>query len=164
MTKGEGPGYFGFRVIGSLKLISGVAALFAGFYAIRFLEHDPAPELERMSIRLGLDPQNRIIHSAITSVTGIDRGKLRAIQAGTFFYAILHTVEGIGLLLRKDWAGYLLVIATSTLVPFEIYEIFRKPTAVRIAVFLLNIALVVYVIITLRAEARARASGHVPGT
>ncbi len=150
-------GYYGFKVIGALKLLSGLLALAAGMGATRFLAHDPGPKLERAVTHLGLDPHNQIIHEAITKLTGIDATHLRAIAVGTFFYAILHLIEGIGLILEKDWAGYLVVIATSTLVPFEIYEIAKKPTALRFALFLLNIGIVVYLIVTLRKEHKNRA-------
>jgi uncharacterized membrane protein (DUF2068 family) len=153
----SGSGYYGFKVIGSLKLLSGLIAVAVGIGATRFLEHDPGPKLERIIIHLGLDPQNQIIHSAISRVTGLDRKHLRAIEAGTFFYALLHTIEGIGLLLEQSWAGYLVVVATSTLVPFEIYEIAQKPTYVRFALFLLNVGIVVYLIVTLKKEHAIRA-------
>jgi uncharacterized membrane protein (DUF2068 family) len=152
-------GYYGFKVIGSLKLLSGVIALAVGIGAVRFLDHDPGPKLERAVTHLGLDPRNEVIHRVVSGLTGIDRTRLRAIQAGTFFYALLHTIEGIGLLLERDWAGYLVVIATSSLIPFEIYEIAKKPGPTRIALFVLNVAIVIYLIVTLKRE-RANRSTH----
>ena len=106
---------------------------------------------------LGLDPQNHVIHTVISRLTGIDRTHLRAIEAGTFCYALLHLIEGIGLILERDWAGYLVVIATSSLVPFEIYEIAKKPTLLRISLFLLNVGIVIYLIATLSKEHAMRA-------
>ena len=150
-------GYYGFKAIGALKLLSGLIALAAGMGATRFLAHDPGPKLERVVTHLGLDPQNHLIHDVITKLTGLDPTHLRAIEAGTFFYAILHLIEGIGLILEQDWAGYLVVIATSTLIPFEIYEIGKKPTPVRFALFLLNVGIVVYLIVTIRKEHKHRA-------
>jgi uncharacterized membrane protein (DUF2068 family) len=149
-------GYYGFKVIGTLKLLSGLLALAAGVGATRFLAHDPGPKLERAVTHLGLDPQNKIIHDVITKLTGMDATHLRAIEAGTFFYAILHLIEGIGLILEHAWAGYLVVIATSTLIPFEIYEIARKPTPLRFGLFLLNVIIVLYLIITIRNEHKNR--------
>ena len=150
-------GYYGFKAIGALKLLSGVIALAVGLGATRFLAHDPGPKLERVVTHLGLDPQNHLIHDVITKLTGLDPTHLRAIEAGTFFYAILHLIEGIGLILEQNWAGYLVVIATSTLIPFEIYEIGKKPTLVRFALFLLNIGIVVYLIVTIRKDHKHRA-------
>jgi uncharacterized membrane protein (DUF2068 family) len=150
-------GYFGFKVIGIMKLASGVAAVIAGLGALHFLTHDPGPKLERAVSHFGLDPQNKLIHTVVSTVTGIDRTHLRAIEAGTFFYALLHMLEGIGLILEKAWAGYLVVIATSTLIPFEIYEIARRPTPLRFGVFLVNVGIVIYLIVILKKEHARRA-------
>jgi uncharacterized membrane protein (DUF2068 family) len=150
------PGYFGFKVIGTLKLISGALALAVGIGVVRFLDHDPGPRAERVVIHLGLDPHNHVIHTLISRLTGIDRAHLRAIRVGTFFYALLHLVEGIGLILGKDWAGYLVIVATSSLIPFEIYEIVRRTNLLRVSLFVLNVGIVIYLIVTLRREHQAR--------
>ena len=150
-------GFLGFKVIGSFKLVTGILALALGIWSVRFLTHDPAARLERIIIHMGLDPQNHVIHSVIASLTGVDRKHLRALQAGTFFYALLHMIEGIGLIRGRDWAGYLVIIATSSLVPFEIYEIARKLSLIRISLLILNVGIVIYLIVTLRKEHDSRA-------
>jgi uncharacterized membrane protein (DUF2068 family) len=157
MDKSAKPGYLGFKVIGILKLVSGVMALAFGVGVFRFLGHDPGPAAERLVTHLGLDPHNQVIHAVLSRITSIDRDHLRALEAGTFFYALLHTIEGIGLILERDWAGYLVIVATSSLIPFEIYEIARKFTALRIALFLLNVGIVIYLVVALRKEHKVRA-------
>ncbi len=140
----------GFRVIGFLKLASGLIAVVFGLVFVRWVSRDPGQSIERWSAHLGLDPHNHFINLIISTLTGIDRSRLRAIQAGTFFYAALHLIEGIGLILERDWAGYLVVLATSSLIPFEIYEIVQKHSWFRIAVLLVNLAIVAYLVIQLR--------------
>jgi uncharacterized membrane protein (DUF2068 family) len=156
MTDPHRPRHVGLKVIGVLKLISGAMALLVGIGVFRFLGHDPGPRAERIVSHLGLDPHNYVIHAAISRITGIDRTHLHAIEAGTFFYAALHTVEGIGLILGYHWAEYLVIVATGSLVPFEIYEIARRFTPIRVALFVLNVAIVIYLIITLRKDRRER--------
>jgi uncharacterized membrane protein (DUF2068 family) len=70
----------------------------------------------------------------------------------TCAYAALYTVEGIGLWLQKRWAEYLTTIATSSLIPFELWELTRGPTPLKIAALVINIAIVVYLIHVLRAD------------
>jgi uncharacterized membrane protein (DUF2068 family) len=147
----------GFKVIGTLKLASGALALVVGLGILRLYGHDPGPRIDRAVSHLGLDPHNHVIHSVISALTGIDRIHLRALEAGTFFYALLHAIEGIGLMLQRDWAGYLVVLASSLLVPFEIYEIIQKPSPLRISLLILNIAIVVYLTAMLRKEHALRA-------
>lgn len=148
--------YLGFRLIGCLKLASGLLALILGIGFMQFVGHDPGLHIERMSAHLGLDPHNHLIHRLISALTGINRSRLRAIQVGTFFYAILHVIEGIGLILERDWAGYLVVLATSSLIPFELYEIVQKQSLPRIAILILNIGIVIYLILELRKHRAAR--------
>ena len=129
--------------------------LVAAIGVLRVIGDGRQESLEQFVAHLHLDPQNQVIHTIISRVTGIDRMHLRTIEAGTFFYAILHIIEGVGLLLDRDWAGYLVIIATSSLVPFELYEISRKLSPLRIILLLLNLAVVSYLVATLRAEFRA---------
>jgi uncharacterized membrane protein (DUF2068 family) len=149
-------GYLGFRVIGFLKLASGLLAVILGLAFVRFVRHDPGLTIERISAHFGLDPHNHLINRLISALTGIDRSHLRAIQAGTFFYATLHLIEGIGLILERDWAGYLVVVATTSLIPFEVYEIVQKTSMVRIAILLVNLGIVAYLITQLRKHHAAR--------
>ncbi len=143
-------GHVGYKVIGVMKLASGALAVLLGFGLFRLLNHDPAQELERVFAHLGLDPHNHLIHALLNRLTGIDRAHLRAVQAGTYCYALLHLIEGIALIRGRDWAGYLVVIATSLLVPFEIYETARKVSLLRISLLVLNVAIVIYLIAVLR--------------
>jgi uncharacterized membrane protein (DUF2068 family) len=72
--------------------------------------------------------------------------RLRLATAGAFVYAALFLTEGAGLMMRKRWAHWLTIIATATLIPFEIYEIAKEATALKIGTLIINIAVVAYLI------------------
>jgi len=152
----------GLRLIGAYKIAGGILLAAAGFGIFRLLDKDLGEVLEHWVYRLRLDPENRFIHAAIMRVSGIDRHHLKAIGAGTFFYAALHLVEGIGLVTLRRWAEYLTVIATGSLIPVEVYEIARKVSGVRIAVLVGNAAIVAYLIFKLRQERRTHAEHPEP--
>ena len=61
-----------------------------------------------------------------------------------FGYAVLMTAEGVGLYLRRSWARWFTIGATSSLMPIELYEILREPRVLRLLVLVLNLAVVVY--------------------
>lgn len=149
-------GLFGLRVVGTLKLASGLVLAAAAFGVFRLLNSDLGAALEHFVSRLHLDPENRLIHEPLVRLAGLDRRRLHALGIGTLFYASLHIVEGTGLLMRRLWAGYLTIIASASLLPLEIYEIARKPTAVRSSVLAVNVAIVIYLVIKLRREYRRR--------
>jgi uncharacterized membrane protein (DUF2068 family) len=58
--------------------------------------------------------------------------------------------EGTGLFLRKRWAEYFTIIATSSFIPLEIYEIVRRVTLGKIILLLINLAVVVYLAVEVR--------------
>ena len=61
-----------------------------------------------------------------------------------FFYAGLFSVEGVGLWRERRWAEYLTIVATASLVPFEVYEIVQHPSWPRVATLGVNLLAVGY--------------------
>jgi uncharacterized membrane protein (DUF2068 family) len=103
---------------------------------------------------LALHPGGRWIDGPLASLLAVNPRTLRALGLGTFVYAAIFTTEGVGLLLERHWAEYLAVVATASFLPLEAYEAIRRPGASRVLVLVLNLAIVVYLIARLRAEAR----------
>jgi uncharacterized membrane protein (DUF2068 family) len=157
VERSSGSGSLGYRLIGAFKLASALMLAAAGFGIFRLMNKDLGDVVEHFATRLHLDPENRVIQAVMGWMSKIDRDHLKAIGAGTFFYAILEAVEGIGLILRRRWASYLTVIATGLLLIPEGYELAHKVNALRVAVLLANLAILVYLIVKLRQEHRAQA-------
>ncbi|TAN33814.1 DUF2127 domain-containing protein [bacterium] len=61
-------------------------------------------------------------------------------------YALLEGAEGVGLAMRRRWAEYLTVIATSILIPYEAYEVVHRLTLFKVGALLLNVAVVGYLV------------------
>jgi uncharacterized membrane protein (DUF2068 family) len=150
------PGYLGFKVIGAFKLAGGVLLLAVGLGLFRLVDHNNGEGWEKLIKVLQLDAHSRIFRSAVASISGIDRAHAHLIAAGSLFYAMLHFIEGFGLVFERDWAGYVVVVITGSLIPFEFYEIARAPSALRIGVLVFNAAILVYLIVELIKERRER--------
>lgn len=150
-------GPLGFRIIGCLKLAGGLLGFAAWLGMFRLFRSNLTDDLDWAIRHLRLDPENRVFHWLLDLVSRLDRNHLRAIEAGTFFYALLHVIEGIGLILERRWAGYLTIIATSSLIPFEVYEIIRKVNPLKILVLVVNIGFVIYLAYQLYREHQDRA-------
>ena len=65
-------------------------------------------------------------------------------------YAALEGLEAVGLWRGRRWAEYLTFLATTLLLPLEIYELGRKPTALKGLTFAINLAIAVYLIVAKR--------------
>ncbi len=90
-----------------------------------------------------------LIHS-VESALNAKGSTLDWVAVFLMFYGILQLVEGTGLWLLKRWGEYFAVVATALFLPLEIYELTEKITALRIGAFLVNVAAVVYLLLSKR--------------
>ena len=75
---------------------------------------------------------------------------LDLVAAFLIFYGVLQLFEGVGLWLLKRWGEYFAVIATSLFIPLEVYELTEKITWLRVVAFIVNVAAVVYLLVSKR--------------
>jgi uncharacterized membrane protein (DUF2068 family) len=75
---------------------------------------------------------------------------LTYLAIGAAAYAAVEIVEGIGLWLGQRWGEYFAVVATSVGLPYEVYDLTAKVTALRAIAFAINLALVIYLLVTRR--------------
>src|SRR5581483_4711321 len=90
-----------------------------------------------------------IVHT-IRTVIQARTSTLAAVAIGLLIYGILQLVEATGLWLLKRWGEYFAVVATSLGLPIEIYELTEKITVFRIGALIINIAAVVYLLLSKR--------------
>jgi uncharacterized membrane protein (DUF2068 family) len=86
----------------------------------------------------------------------IDPHRLKEISLAIFAYAALDIIEGTGLVLKKVWAEYVTLILTASFLPWEVFEIIRHVTGVKIVLTLLNVAVVLYLIYHVQSRSRQR--------
>lgn len=77
-------------------------------------------------------------------------GTLHLVEAFLIGYSLLQVAEGLGLWSLKRWGEYVATVGTSVFLPIEIYELTKNVTYVKVATFLINIALVVYLVVSKR--------------
>jgi len=65
-------------------------------------------------------------------------------------YAALEATEMVGLWLAKRWAEYLTFVATAILLPLEVYELTEKLSIFKIVIFVINLAIVIYLVFAKR--------------
>jgi uncharacterized membrane protein (DUF2068 family) len=80
----------------------------------------------------------------------LNQRTLTWLALGAAAYAVIEILEGTGLWLLRRWGEYFAMVATSAFIPYEIYELAAKVTPLRLVAFLINVALVVYLVLTKR--------------
>lgn len=146
----------GLWLIAALKLLKGISLLAVAIGALHYLHRDMEDTVAHWLDVFNVDPENRYLHHIIEKLMAVDDRQLRAISAGSFFYAGLLLTEGTGLMLEKHWAEYLTIIATASFLPLEIYEIFHHFHWGKVVLLLVNTAVVVYLVWVVKRNRRNR--------
>ena len=73
-------------------------------------------------------------------------GTLKEVGVALLAYGALEGIEAVGLWFARRWAEYLTFISTTVLLPLEVYEIIHGGTVLKVIGFLINLAVVAYLL------------------
>jgi uncharacterized membrane protein (DUF2068 family) len=125
---------------GGLLVAGGIVLITAG--ATTDL-HQRANDLQ---VQLALEPGRHLLGRLVAWILDRLGSHPNLIGLAAIAYGLLECVEGIGLALRRRWAEYLVVLATSAFLPLEVSELLHHPTPLKAGAFLVNVAIVVYLV------------------
>jgi uncharacterized membrane protein (DUF2068 family) len=117
-----------------------------GIGAHRLLHKDIADQLEVLARHLRFNPESRLVNFILEKASLINDPALRRIGFVAYCYATVTLVEGIGLYLEKAWGEFLTLAITASFLPWEIYEIIRRITWVRVGLLTINILVFYYLL------------------
>ena len=95
------------------------------------------------------DPGHGILHE-LRRLFSVQHGTLVKVALVVAVYAALEGAEAVGLWLLKRWAEYLTFVATTLLLPLEVYELSHKFSPLKIITLIVNLAVVVYLLLAKR--------------
>jgi uncharacterized membrane protein (DUF2068 family) len=144
------------RLIAIFKFFKAALLVALGVGLFKLLHKNVGDVLEHWSEALRLDPGSHFLNLALMRAGHLSPQQVRKLGFGSFFYAALFLAEGTGLWLRKRWGEWLTITITGSLVPLEIYEIYRHFSYVKVVVLVLNVAVVIYLIYHIRMTSPKR--------
>jgi uncharacterized membrane protein (DUF2068 family) len=140
------------RAIAIFRLAKAVLLALVGVAAFRLLNPRVAATAGRWVGELPFATEHRYIGETLSKLLSSSKDKKELAAGVALGYAALFAVEGVGLWLGRVWAEYLTIVATASFIPFELYEVARRHTIVRIAVLLANVFIVGYLIWRVRTD------------
>jgi uncharacterized membrane protein (DUF2068 family) len=143
-------------IIGTFKILEGVLFVLLGLGVVRLLHRDIGDMLLRAAMALRLDTESRFVNLLLEKVQLLTPHKMRLISVGIFLKAGLDFVEGIGLALEKSWAEWLTIGLTASFLPWEIFEIAKHFTWMKVGITLLNVLVLIYLVWVQRLRLRAQ--------
>lgn len=163
-------GWIGLEVIALFKMFKAAALILAGLGALGLLNAGRLDALqdwlEQLSLIEGHHLAAALAGKGLTVLEAATPRDLVVAALGSFLYAAVFLIEGIGLWRCKRWAEYMTVVVTASLLPIEVIAVARHVTFVRVGAVLLNIAVVGYLVWQLYATKdthAARAAARRPG-
>ena len=149
----------GRRVIAIFKFVKALLLILTSYGVHKLLDPGLLEKIRVWSATVTDRVDQRLILRALSWVEGLGADKLHLVIAVTVAYTAVVLVEGTGLWLRKRWAEWVTLIATCSLIPFELWELIQRPAGHRwtvVATLTVNVLIAAYLAHLLRS-ARQRA-------
>jgi uncharacterized membrane protein (DUF2068 family) len=151
----------GLRTIAGYEAAKGVIVLLAGLGLLGLIHHDVQEAGEELVRHFHLSPSSHYPRIFLALTAKVTDGWLWALALGSLLYASLRFAEAYGLWRSKAWAEWLAAISGAIYVPFEVVELLKKVTALRMASLAVNLLVVGYMLTLLRRRPRKEAGAAI---
>jgi uncharacterized membrane protein (DUF2068 family) len=142
--------------IAAERAIRGVLLIAAGIYLLSHTGSNLGNLANRLARAVELDTRRPFIRHLVDRLGHLSHHTVTLFGIAALGYGALELVEGYGLWRRYRWAEWLTVIATSLLIPLELYELVRKPSALKAAGLAVNVLIVIYLLRVVTRGGRER--------
>lgn len=133
-----------YAIIG-LKLLKGCLFVLLAVVAYNLSDNNLPAEFNKLLHFLRLNPERKIFAGMATKLGTLTEANVLWTAAGTLVYSLFSLVEGIGLIFRVSWAGWLAIGEAVFFIPIEVYELTARGFSVTVFVILvINVVIVWY--------------------
>jgi uncharacterized membrane protein (DUF2068 family) len=146
------------RMIALYKIVKVLLLLLVAYGELRLRDASLVAKLLSWASARPYGLEHRMVSRLVEWFSGLSSSRAEALRLVTLGYAAVFAIEGIGLWMRKRWAEWLTVVITASLVPFETWEMFARPTVGKLAILLGNVAIVAYLVWHVRSHTKPAAS------
>jgi uncharacterized membrane protein (DUF2068 family) len=142
--------------IAAFKLAQAMLFAVVAMGALGLLHKDVGGLMAQLADYLRFNPESRVVYFVLDKASRIDDRLLTLIGEIGFLYAGMDLLEGIGLYLEKTWAEYLTLLITASFLPWEILEIFRRITPMRVGLLAVNALVFFYLLKLVMARGKQK--------
>lgn len=131
-------------IIIAIKLLKGLVLLLLALGVYGLTDSNLPDEFKKLLDWLRIDPEKKFFSDLMRKTATITPANLIWLASGTLLYSLFSLVEGIGLIFRVSWAGWLAIGESAFFIPIEIYELMRGFSTTIFVILCLNIFIVWY--------------------
>ena len=144
----------GVRLVALLEATKGAVVLVAGFGILEAAHVGAARLVHELAAHTHLNLAKGTPRVFADLAADTSNRQLQLLAAAAFAYVAIRAVEAYGLWNRRRWAEWFSAASGLVYVPFEIVELARGPSALKVVTLVANLALVAYMASVLRAPRR----------
>jgi uncharacterized membrane protein (DUF2068 family) len=151
-------------MVAILEAAKGVLVLLAAFgFAEILLRHvDLEDAAQNLLYFWHIDPDRKISHALMHLAGRMMDTNLVTVLAIACAYSSLRFIEAYGLWRQRVWAEWLAIVSGAVYLPFELYNLIRRPTMAHWVILLVNIGVVLYIAWVRWDDVRGRTRRHLP--
>jgi uncharacterized membrane protein (DUF2068 family) len=135
-----------------MEAFKGVVVLAAASGLLAMLHHDLHRLAGVLIAHAHLNPASKYPKIFLDAATGVTDLRLWQLAAGATAYSVLRLVEAYGLFKQRAWAEVLAATSGAVYVPFELMELFNRPSLLSALLLALNLVVVAVMVRTLRSR------------
>lgn len=109
-------------------------------------QHVTDPIQELFTGELAEDPHDLLATVLIRLIPSISLQTELLLALGVTVYAVLEGIEVWGLWRDLVWVELLIVVETAALLPYDIWELVRHPSVVKVLSLVINVLIVLYLV------------------
>ncbi len=131
-------------VIIAFKLLKGSLFAALAFVAYALSDNDLPQEFADLMHFLRVHPDNRFFSDLALKVGQLTEANVLWTAAATLFYSLFSLVEGVGMIFRVGWAGWLAIGESAFFIPIEVFELIHNYSSAVALVTIINVIIVWY--------------------
>ena len=137
-------------VIIAIKLLKGALFVSLAITAYTLSDNDLPQEYQRLLhfLRINPHPEQKFFADLAVQIGKLTEANLVWTAVGTLLFSMFSLVEGIGLIFRVSWAGWMAIGESAFFIPIEIYELVhhRGVPVMLLTILGINILIVWYLL------------------
>ena len=142
----------GLKTIAIFEASKGLLALVVSFGIHELAGRNIQQALETLMTHLHLNPASHLPSIMLHATAEFSHVNLVLVAIAGLLYSIIRFVEAYGLWHSYRWTEWFALISGAIYLPFELYELITKTSVFSVSLFLLNLAIVTYLLYLLKKQ------------
>jgi uncharacterized membrane protein (DUF2068 family) len=128
------------------KLLKGALFLTIAIVAYTLSDNNLPVEYQKLLHWLRFNPERRFFADLAAHVAKLTEANVLLVGAGSLLYSLFSLVEGIGLIFRVGWCGWMAIGESAFFIPLEVYELMERFRLNVFILFVINVIIVWYLL------------------